>query len=172
MPVTVTDQLEAAEVFNRCMRIISFDQIWTARLETGAYDENDRDTLAEIGYRIASELEYVTKSFPYIRELLTEDGTADEATAEAVDRAIEILGQEAGPEGSLIARKIDAVKRGESTDGDIAKELLGALMIAGGFIVGSTGRWLHRRRVTKSDAETNALAAALMATGTTLIAAG
>ncbi len=172
MSVTVADQLDAAEIFNRCMRIVSYDQIWTARLETGEFDEEDRDTLAEIGYRIAAELEYIVKNFSHVRAVLSDGEEEDKDTAQAVDSAVEVIVRETSPECSLIARKIDEVKRGEPTEGDIAKELLGAVMIAGGFVVGGLGRWLYRHNVTKSDADTNALAAALMGTGTALLAIG
>ncbi|REK91001.1 hypothetical protein DY245_07005 [Streptomyces inhibens] len=134
--ITITEQLRAVELSNRCTRLLSLDMIWSERLTYSGQRSSSSTELANIGREMAKELADIQKDLDFVYALAAE--VPDELGIVA-QRAIESINAFGGTEVEELYRKADLVESGETPDGDLPRRVWGAIAAVGGFLTIAAG---------------------------------
>ncbi|MEU1891904.1 hypothetical protein [Streptomyces pristinaespiralis] len=169
MALSVEDQRFASEIFTICMRVVSLDQTWTARLDSGDIQGSDRDELASIGYLLASELEAIHGQIEKMRRIGNE--SQDPEALKEFPKALGILSKNIDNECKIITDKVDEIKSGTGTPkGDIGQFLLGSIIFGAGVMLSASGGFAQRKGIISSQSQIQIVATGMMTAGSGMMA--
>ncbi|MFD5595857.1 hypothetical protein [Streptomyces griseorubiginosus] len=157
--ITLDDEVAAADLSTKCVRLVALDETWTSRLgDTPQLTLWERDSLARLGKEMAADLAAVHAGRDLVKRFvaaLREEGMVAEVTqalkgvvedsglasmGEHVETALNYLEQNGGKEVSDLQRKVRLLfGECDTPDGDLAKQMLGSLLVIGGFLIIAVG---------------------------------
>ncbi|MBB4711173.1 hypothetical protein BJ965_001055 [Streptomyces luteogriseus] len=154
MSLTIAEQRAAANLASTCIYVVSLDNTWTVQLgtEIPAMDSDAHRELIDVGIEMATALTFLHEQKPFLcrfaddfEESITSHGDFAEwgvASPEAVSgllrEAIEHLDSQAPEEIKGLLYKVEALRSGEATVGDLGPKTRGSLkMISGALTYGA-----------------------------------
>ncbi|MFQ6194861.1 hypothetical protein [Streptomyces sp. NPDC000405] len=156
MALSIAEQREAAGIGDACLYVVTLDNIWTTQLAAAVPEPGSAaaSELIDVGTEMATVLThihergYLLHRFdaefdelfgPHAKALSEQLDVTPENLHQHLREAVQHVDQYAPEEAKGILAKIDLIRSGEATPGDVKIPMRGALLIIGGVILLGAG---------------------------------